>query len=260
MKRFLYLIIGLFALSLTVSGCDQSNASAPQQAQRRLTIFAAASTTNVIEQLAMMYQQQTGVKVMTSFASSSTLARQIEQGAKADLYLSANTKWMDYLQDRNLIATQTRLDLLANRIVLIAPTSASLQTWQNLEPLNHLKDKLAMGDPDHVPAGMYGKTSLTNLGFWDKIVSQVVPAKDVRGALLLVETGQASLGLVYATDAAASKKVSVVYALPQSSHKPVRYPLALTNATSNEAAAFAVYLQSDEARSVFEHAGFEVIR
>ncbi len=260
MKPFLFLLIALFALSLTLTGCDQSNASAPQQAQRQLTIFAAASTTNVIEQLALMYQQQTGVKVMTSFASSSTLARQIEQGAKADLYLSANTKWMDYLQDRNLIAPKTRVDLLANRIVLVAPTSASLKSWQSLEPLDNFTDKLAMGDPDYVPAGMYGKTSLTNLGFWDKIASQVVPAKDVRGALLLVETGQASLGLVYATDAAASRKVSVVYALPQSSHQPVRYPLALRDGTSNEAAAFAVYLQSDEARSVFERAGFEVIR
>ncbi len=245
---------------MTLPGCDQSSASSSQQSPRRLTIFAAASTTNVIEQLALIYEQQTGVKVMTSFASSSTLARQIEQGAKADLYLSANTKWMDYLQDRDLIAPKMRVDLLANRIVLIAPTSSSPKTWQSLEPLNDLTDKLAMGDPDHVPAGMYGKTSLTNLGFWDKIVSQVVPAKDVRGALLLVETGQASLGLVYATDAAASKKVNVIYALPETSHQPVRYPLALMKATSNEAAAFAVYLQSDEARSVFERAGFEVIK
>jgi molybdate transport system substrate-binding protein len=207
-----------------------------------------------------MYEQQTGVHVLTSFASSSTLARQIEQGARADLYLSANTKWMDYLQERNLIASQTRVDLLANRIVLVTQTSPSLTSWKDIQPLENFAGKLAMGDPDHVPAGMYGKTSLTNLGVWDKIASQVVPAKDVRGALLLVETGQAPLGLVYATDAAASKHVSVVYKLPESSHKPVRYPLALTDAKSNDAAAFAVYLQSEEARSVFERAGFQVIR
>lgn len=225
-----------------------------------MTIFAAASTTNVIEQLASMYQQQTGVNVLTSFASSSTLARQIQQGAKTDLYLSANDKWMDFLQDRQLIQTATRVDLLGNRIVIIAPMAPGLKTWTDLSPLQRFTDRLAMGDPDHVPAGMYGKGAFTKLGLWDKIASQVVPAMDVRSTLLLVETGQAPLGVVYATDAAASKKVGVVYTLPESSHKPVRYPLALTKDASMGADAFGEYLQSEEARSVFERAGFEVLR
>lgn len=259
MKRLLYLLTVLMLACVCVTGCGESDAS-PVSAPRTVTIFAASSTTDVIEQLSLMYEQQTGVKVLTSFASSSTLARQIEQGARADLYLSANEKWMDYLQDRKLIVNDSRVNLLGNRLVIVAPMSADLKMWYDLSPLESFTDKLAMGDPDHVPAGMYGKSALTNLGMWAKIASHVVPAKDVRGALMLVETGQAPLGLVYATDAAARKKVGVVFTLPDSSHKPVRYPLAITNTANKDAAALSVYLQSDEAHSVFARAGFEVVR
>lgn len=258
MTRYL-MTFALLLLTISLAGCDKSDASSTSS-HKSLTIFAAASTTNVIEQLAMMYEQQTGVKVLTSFASSSTLARQIEQGAMADVYLSANNKWMDYLQERQLIEPDTRVPLLGNRLVIIAPINAATKTWQSLSPLQSFSDKIAMGDPDHVPAGIYGKSALTNLGVWDKIVSKVVPAKDVRGALLLVQTGEAPLGLVYATDAAVSQKVGVVFTLPASSHKPVRYPLALTRDANMHAAAFAVYLQSHEANSVFEGAGFEVVK
>jgi molybdate transport system substrate-binding protein len=259
MKRTVIYLVALMLLVMQVTGCGQSDAST-DTAPKTVVIFAAASTTNVIEQIGRMYEQQTGVKVQCSFASSSTLARQIEQGAQADVYLSANNKWMDYLQEKDLIRTDMRVALLGNRIVLIAPMSANLKMWGDIKPLSSFTDKLAMGDPDHVPAGIYGKEALTKLGFWDKIASQVVPAKDVRSALLLVETGEAPLGIVYATDAAASSKVGVVYTLPESSHKPVRYPLALLKNAGMEAAAFAAYLQSDEAASVFRKAGFEMIK
>ncbi|HAI14357.1 MAG TPA: molybdate ABC transporter substrate-binding protein [Phycisphaerales bacterium] len=251
-----------FALLLAVtslSGCGKSDA-ASTPTPKTLTLFAASSTTDVIEQLARMYEHQTGVKVYTSFASSSTLARQIEQGAPADLYLSANNKWMDYLAEKQCIEPDARVPLVGNRLVIVAPMSVAMTTWKTIAPLKKFTDKLAMGDPNHVPAGMYGKKALTNLHVWDKIASQVVPAKDVRGALLLVETGQTPLGLVYATDAAASHKVGVVFTLPASSHPPVRYPLAVVKNATMEASAFAVYLQSDEAHSVFERAGFEVVK
>lgn len=265
--RLIRLLVSLACIGMTLQlvGCGESDASSqpPNLTQKKpLIIFAAASATNVIEQLGHLYEQQTGVKVLTSFASSSTLARQIEQGAHADLFLSANDKWMNYLQDRQLIQTNTRKALLGNRVVIINThePNATITTWDSIEPLKHYKDKLAMGDPDHVPAGIYGKAALTHLGIWETIASQVVPAKDVRGALMLVETGQAPLGIVYATDAVVSNQVAVVYTLPSESHKPVHYPLALTKESSSEGASFAVFLQSDIAEAVFRKAGFEIIK
>lgn len=262
MKTILHFTKGLLfcLLCVCIIGCDNSESGHDKASHKKpVLIFAAASTTNVIEQLALMYQQQTGTTVLCSFASSSTLARQIEQGAQPDLYLSANSKWMDYLQKKNLIDTHTRRDLLSNRLVLICPTPKYISDWPSIEPLNQYADKFAMGDPGHVPVGMYGKGALEKLGVWAKIVTQVIPAKDTRSGLLLVETGQTPLGLVYATDAAASHKVSVVYTLPQSSHEPICYPLALLPGANQDAVAFGNYLKSDEAVSVFGQAGFEIV-
>ena len=179
----------------------------------RITVFAAASTTNAVTDIASLYQKNHATKIRLSFASSSTLAKQIEKGAPADVYLSANPKWMNYLEERGAIDKESRKDLLGNRIVLIAPSDSSLE---NLTVDSHLnladllgEGRLSMGDPDHVPAGMYGKKAMENLGVWESVKDKIARAKDVRAALVLVERGECPLGEVYATDAAISKKVRV---------------------------------------------------
>jgi len=203
-------------------------------------------------------------RITPSFASSSTLAKQIERGAPVDVYLSANKKWMDYLAQKNLIAKESRFDLLGNRIVLIVPMDSPVQQVKvvpGFSVTGYLgrDGRLSMGDPDHVPAGMYGKKALENLGCWTQVKDRLAPMKDVRAALVLVERGETHLGLVYATDAAISKKVRVVGTFPADSHPPIVYPVAVVSgAKIPEAMQFLVFLRSPEARWVFEKYGFGV--
>ena len=196
-----------------------------------ITVFAAASTTNAITDIAQLYKESHPIKVLLSFASSSTLAKQIEQGAPADIYLSANPKWMNYLEEKKAIVVDSRTNLLGNRIVLIAPAQSTIDKLvvnSHLDLAGLLGDgRLAMGDPDHVPAGMYGKKAMESLGLWDQIKEKIARAKDVRAALVLVERAEAPLGEVYATDAAISNKVKVVGIFPEESHPKIVYPVAL---------------------------------
>ena len=235
----------------------------PARAADDLLVFAAASTTDAVGELAGMFQKQTGTKVVCSFASSSTLAKQIEQGAPADVYISANVKWTDYLQKAGSIAEGTRINLLHNRLGLIAPAD-SKQTKINLtdpaEIVQALGDgRLAMGDPDHVPAGIYGKQALVSLGLWPDVSGKIAAAANVRTALALVETGEAQLGIVYTTDAAVSKKVRLVAVFPADSHDPIVYPAALVAGRDTEKGrAFLKFLTSPEAKAVFERYGFGV--
>ncbi len=237
--------------------------------QPSITVFAAASTTNAVTDIAALYEMDHLVKIRLSFASSSTLAKQIENGAPADIFLSANPKWMDYLAEKDMIVTATRRNLLGNRLVLIVPKDSPIERLQvdaGLDLAGILKDgRLSMGDPDHVPAGMYGKNALTHLGLWDAIADRLARAKDVRAALVLVERGECPLGQVYATDAAISEKVRVAGVFPDESHPPIVYPAALvkqgTGGQANsgpEALSFLDFLQSDPAVRVFEKYGFTV--
>lgn len=233
-------------------------------AQAELVVFAAASTTNAVTEIGELYASENPVRIKPSFASSSTLAKQIESGAPADVYISANKKWMDYLEEKNLVATRTRFDLLSNRIVLIAPGDSSLQPIDvgpgfSLNRFLGKDGRLAMGDPEHVPAGMYGRKALQNLGAWEPIKDRLAPMKDVRATLVLVERGETPLGLVYATDAAISKKVRVVGTFPTDSHPPIVYPVAAVSA-GNAAGAklFLDFLKSAGARGIFEKYGFSV--
>jgi len=231
----------------------------PAAAQgKTVTVFAAASLTDSLKQAADAYKARTGTAITLSFNASSTLARQIEQGAPADIFFSADTDWMDYLEKAGDIAPGTRRDLLGNRLVLVAASDA--KPAPRIAPGFDLagalgSGKLAMADPASVPAGKYGKTALTVLGVWDRVAAKVVQAENVRVALEYVARGEAPFGIVYATDAKIAP-VKVVGTFPENSHPPIIYPVALTKSASPAARAFLTFLEGPEARAIFEKAGF----
>lgn len=231
--------------------------------QRDVTVFAAASLTNALQDISKDFEAGGGAKVKFSFAASSLLARQIEAGAEADLFFSADTAWMDYLDQRKLIQTASRRDLLSNRLVLIAPkdSSIALKIKPKFALAQALGDgKLAVADPDTVPAGRYAKAALTSLGVWDAVAPMLVRAENVRAALAYVARGEAALGIVYDTDAKAETKVKVVDVFPADTHPPIVYPVALTaRAESREAKAFLDYIIGAKAAGVFTRYGFIVI-
>jgi len=230
-------------------------------AAENITVFAAASLTNALQEIADQYQQGKEVKIVSSFASSSTLARQIEQGAPADLFISADQQWMDYAVQKKTIDEASRFTLLGNELVLVAPTESKPQPvtisastdWKSL-----LKgQRLSVGDPDHVPAGIYAREALQKLGAWDSLSSQLAPGNSVRVALALVERNEAPYGIVYGSDAIASKKVTVVGTFPEKSHKPVEYPMAMVkDHNSATVTAFYNYLKGPEAAAIFKRYGF----
>jgi molybdate transport system substrate-binding protein len=225
-----------------------------------IVVFAAASLKNALDESSASYQRETATGILISYAASSTLAKQIENGAPADLFISADLDWMDYLQQRHLIKPETRVTLLGNRLVLIAPadSTATVEIRPGFALADLLGDqRLAMADPGAVPAGKYGKAALEKLGVWPSVEAKVAPAEDVRAALLLVERRETPLGIVYATDAAADKGVRIVASFPEDSHAPILYPAAEVASGDNPGtAAFLAYLESDRARPFFEPQGF----
>ncbi|MBP1850374.1 molybdate ABC transporter substrate-binding protein [Rhizobium halophytocola] len=228
-----------------------------------VTVFAAASLKDVMGEIAGSWKTETGKTVKLSFAASSALAKQIEQGAPADLYLSADLKWMDYLEKQGLIDSASRRNLLGNAIVLIAPKDAdtSIRIGKDFPLAEALGDEhLAMGNTDAVPAGIYGKQALTSLGVWNSVKGKIAQADNVRAALLLVSRGEAPLGIVYSTDAKADPGVKVVDSFPEDSHTPIIYPAARLKAGDNEdATAFLEYLSSPKAVEAFKAAGFTAL-
>ncbi len=233
-----------------------------------LVVFAAASLKNALDEIAADWTKASGKPApKISYAASSTLAKQIEQGAPADLFISADLDWMDYLDKKGLIRKDTRINLLGNKIVVIAPRDS--KTTLELKPgvdfakaLNSDRPggKLAMANVDAVPAGKYGKEALIRLGAWDGVKDKIAQAENVRAALLLVGRGEAPLGIVYATDAAAEPNVKIVAAFPDDSHKPIIYPAALPrDSKSADATSFLDYLKGMKARPSFEKQGFTVL-
>lgn len=227
-----------------------------------VTIYAAASLTNVIKTLAASYEEGKTTHIKPSFASSSTLARQIEAGAPADIYFSADPQWMDYLQHRRLIDNRSRKELLGNALVLIAPISQprTVEMKPGRGLASGFTGKLCMGDTGHVPAGIYGQQALQSLDWWDALAKRVVATEDVRAALAFVQRGECPLGVVYATDAAASPQVMIAGRFAASSHDPIIYPIALLPRASAEARDFYRYLQGDAAKAVYRQAGFAVLK
>jgi molybdate transport system substrate-binding protein len=228
------------------------------QAEQKLTVFAAASLTNAISDIANDYEKDKQINIKTSFASSSTLAKQIEKGAPAEIFISADAKWMNYLQDKNLVKIKSRVNLLGNQLVLIAPKGKSFKVNmdQGFNLAGAFSGKLCTGELESVPVGIYAKQSLKSLDWWDSIKMRIVGTQDVRAALVFVERAECDAGIVYATDAKTSSKVEKIAVFPETTHEPIVYPLALLNHASTQAVAFYDYLKSEKAKTIFAKYGF----
>ncbi len=252
-------LAGLAWLGLILAIAPPAAASEPP----RVIVFAAASMADAVLSLAARYNERGDVEVVPAFAASSVLARQIENGAPADIYISANRRWMDYLDERKLIDAKSRCDLVSNRLVLIAPkdSALSLRVAPGFALADALgADRLAIGDPDHVPAGLYARQALESLGVWAQVEKRLVRTADVRAALAMVARGETAAGVVYATDAALSERVRIVDTFPPASHAPIVYPVArVAGADGAAATAFFAYLVSAEGRALFERFGFETV-
>lgn len=238
-------------------------AALPARAQdspaQSLLVCAAASMSNVLEELGAAYRTATGVDVKLSVAASSALARQIESGAPADVFVSADQDWMDYLEGRGLIDAASRRDVAGNRLVLVEDAGGRRQLGitQGFDLRQALGgQRLAIADPDSVPAGRYARAALTSLGVWATVEDRLVRAENVRSALAFVARGEAPLGIVYATDARIEPKVRVVDVFPEASHSPIRYPVALTRSARPAARGFIEYLSGADARAAFQRYGF----
>ncbi len=229
----------------------------------KVTVFAAASLKNALDAVNASWKADTSKEATISYAASGALAKQIEEAAPADVFISADTKWMKYLADKKLIKAGTDVQLLGNRIVLVAPKDSKVEAA--IAPNFPLSDligdgKLAMGDVKAVPAGTYGKASLESLGVWASVEGKVAQAENVRAALKLVSTGEAPLGIVYQTDANADSSVKVVGTFPEESHPPIVYPAGVTASSTNaDAEEFVTYLQSAKAKAIFEEQGFTAL-
>ncbi len=224
----------------------------------KVTIFAAASLTNVISEIAKVYEAQYNVRIQTSFASSATLAKQISRGAPADIFISADQQWMDYIHKQRFIKPESRQNIVKNHLVLIAPAKnpflAQFQTGFNLP--DAFTGKLCTGQVDAVPAGIYAKQALQFFHWWPALKHRVIGAQNVRSALVYVERGECAAGIVYETDAYISKNVTTLARFPSKSHQPIRYPAALTTTSSPPAAHFLQFLQSGAAKAIFKQHHF----
>ena len=227
-------------------------------------MFAAASLKNALDDVNAQFEKDTGKHANISYAASSTLAKQIENGAPADIFISADLDWMDYLAQRKLIKPDTRKNLLGNELVLVAPKDGAAPVKIEVGfPLAKLLagGKLAMADTSAVPAGKYGKAALEKLGVWSSVESQIAQAENVRAALALVARKEAPFGIVYQTDAAAEPGVKIVGVFPEDTHPPIIYPIALTVGSTNlDAASLLGYVESPEAQPLFEKQGFSVLK
>ncbi len=251
-KLFIYLAI-LITTSLSTRGIALAEP---------VTVYAAASLTSALQDLSKTAEKQ-GIPLRLSFASSSILAKQIAQGAPADIYLSANIKWMDFLARENLIEPDTRINLLGNALVIIAPKDEifEVKPQADFDFPSAFEGPLALGDPSHVPAGIYATEALKKLGWWALLKNRIAPAMDVRGALTLVARGECAAGIVYATDATISDGVAVIATLPDSLlHTPIVYPIAIVKGRRTQTAAAAMqFFQSDTAAAIFQRYGFRVL-
>lgn len=259
---------GLLAPMLALAAVVALAWGVPQRASAQgqsgdLIVFAAASLKNALDAVNAEWRKETGKSARISYAASPALARQIESGAPAQIFISADLAWMDYVAEKNLIRPETRFNLLGNRIVLIAPRDKA--TAVDIEPGFDLakvmgEGRLAVANVDSVPAGRYAKAALEKLGAWAGVAGRLAQAENVRAALLLVSRGEAPAGIVYATDAASDKGVAIVGTFPENAHPPIVYPIALTTgAAGPDAAAFLSYVKSVKARPLFEAQGFTVL-
>jgi molybdate transport system substrate-binding protein len=252
----LFAILGLCA---TLAAAPQ-----PAAAQDTLTVFAAASMRNALDDVDAAFTKATGVKVTASYAASSALAKQIAQGAPADVYVSANVKWMDFLEQKKLVAPGTRVNLLGNRLVLIAPKNSKLDHVKIEKGFDIAKlagkGRIAVADTKAVPAGLYAKAALTSLGAWTAAEPKLAQAENVRATLAYVARGETPLGVVYATDAKIEPKVKIIGVFPVGSHPAITYPVAgLAESKNAQAARYLHFLQTSAAKTIFEKYGFSFL-
>ena len=252
-RRWIAHVVALGILASALSMADQP--------RRTITVFAAASLSDALTEVSQQFESSTGVGVTLSFASSGQLARQIESGAPAHLFISADESWMDYLQTRALLKPDSRRDLLTNRLTLVR--SCDQQISLTIKPRFALESalaggRLAIGDPPSVPAGRYAMEALTTLGVWPVRSASLLPAVDVRSALMYIARGEARLGIVYATDAAVDRRICLVDLFPENAHHPIVYPMALTLQPSIDGARYTDFLRQPASRKVFEKFGFGI--
>ena len=251
------LITSCLALVILAASATSTADSKPPE----LLVFAAASLTDALADIGAAYTRATGQTVRFSFAASAVLARQIEAGARADAYLSADEAWMDYLQARKLIDTSTRHIIVGNRLALIAPADSTigLRIAPNFPLAAALgSGRLAMGDPDYVPAGRYARAALTMLGVWQQVADRIVRADNARAALVFVARGEAPLGIVFRTDALFDQEVRIVDLFPDDARLPIHYPAAATAAARSGARRFVAFLTGPAAREIFTKYGFRL--
>ncbi|MCP3903559.1 MAG: molybdate ABC transporter substrate-binding protein [Planctomycetes bacterium] len=236
-------LIGLLLLGACSGGSEEPE----------VRVFAAASTAGALDEAARRFEEATGVRVTCSYAGSGTLARQIEQGASADVFLSAHRMWVDHLEARGLL--RSRRPFLRNRIVIVRRADE-----QPVPGTSALEGRIALGDPQYVPAGTYAQQALRTTGTWDVLRGRLVTTPNVRAALRLVEIGETDSGIVYATDAHANDAVRVAHLIPETDHDPIEYPVAVCAGAGDDAAAFVAFLRTPEVLTVFEEHGFTAAR
>lgn len=263
-KLFAVTLIFTFLLSV-LTGCgaakEQASSTEGKTESIKLTISAAASLKDAAEELKELYaKQHQNVNITYNFGASGTLQKQIEEGAPADLFISAGKKQMDALEKEDLILKESRKNLLGNDLVLVTAKDSKITGFEDLSKAE--VQKISIGTPESVPAGQYAKDALTSMKLWDKLQPKLVLAKDVRQVLTYVETGNVAAGMVYSSDAVMGKDIKVVAVAPANSHKPVVYPMAILKNSKQQQAAqeFATFLSDEEAALVFEKYGFKAIK
>lgn len=257
--KSLLLILTILISTLYFAGCSQKPKEAAKESSKNITICAAASLKEAFDEIKPKFEQEKGIKLTYNFGASGTLQKQIEEGAPADVFVSAGKKQMDALEGKKLIDKDSKKDLLANKLVLIVPNEYKdkIKTVSDLEG----KDvKISIGEPESVPAGQYAKESLTYLKLWDKLSNKVVYAKDVKQVVAYVEKGEVAAGLVYNSDATVLKSSSIAQVIDEKSHKPIVYPEAVVTASKDKesAKAFLDYLNTDSSKQIFKKYGFDV--
>lgn len=247
---------GLLLLSVVSASVGACNQSADEK--HPLTVFAAASMTDVLSEIGRAFERESGFSLRFNFGASSALARQIESGAPCDVFVSANRRWIEYLEQQELLASESRRPVCSNRLVLIAPLRRMFEASaaRAFKIAGAFSGRIVLADPDYVPAGIYARQSLESLGWWSELRDRVVPALDVRGALRLVESADADAGIVYHTDARASDLVGIVLTFPSDSHDPIQYLAAARRGALSGADRLLDYLNSETAREIFARHGF----
>lgn len=257
------IILAIFLISsfLFVS-CNQSNNTQSNSENKEIYVLAAASLTDVLTELANNYKEETSIEVIFSFASSGALQAQIEASAPADIFFSAAQKQMNALEEKGLIDSETRKDLLENKVVLISPKNSNLNIKSFIDITNANVKKLGLGEPKSVPVGQYSEEILSNLSILDIAKEKAVYGSDVRNVLDWVETAEVDCGIVYATDAKIAKNINIIAEAPEGTHKKVIYPISIIKYSKNkeEAKKFIDYISTDKSKEIFQNYGFTVVK